>query len=199
MSIAPPTATYPYPPAPQKPRRRWPALAAAAAVGAITAGSITTLVTFAVTSPASTASPAGSAPTTVTKTAPPPAAPAPLPAAQADAQTCRAYENTETLATAAAAAQGAIPQGMTITDPAVPGNPVWKAAVLRAGDLYGQAADNMDQGIASGTSEILSDTARTTASGLRALGESFKAFAPENGTAVSVWEDSKTAMRWLCR
>jgi hypothetical protein len=197
MSIAPPPTTYP--PAPQKPRRRWPALATAAAAGAIAAGSITTLVTFAVTSPASTATTAASAPATVTETAAPPAPPAPLPAAQADAQTCRAYDNTEELATAAAVAQGAIPQGMTITDPAVPGNPAWKAAVLRASDLYSQAADNMDQGVAAGTSQILGDTARTTASALRALGESYKAFAPENGTAVSVWDDSKTAMRWLCR
>ena len=98
MSIAPPPASptwppQPYPPAPQKPRRRWPAIAAAAGIGAIVAGSITTLITFAATSPepANTAAPA---PSTVTETAGPPPSPAPLPVAEADAQTCRAWQTT---------------------------------------------------------------------------------------------------------
>ena len=104
MSIAPPPAyptwpPQPYPPAPQKPRRRWPAIAAAAGIGAIVAGSITTLITFAATSPehANTAAPA---PSTVTETAGPPPSPAPLPVAEADAQTCRAWQTTDTLVTA---------------------------------------------------------------------------------------------------
>ena len=104
MSIAPPPAyptwpPQPYPPAPQKPRRRWPAIAAAAGIGAIVAGSITTLITFAATSPehANTAAPA---PSTVTETAGPPPSPAPLPVAEADAQTCRAWQTTDTLFTA---------------------------------------------------------------------------------------------------
>ena len=154
MSIAPPPASptwppQPYPPAPQKPRRRWPAIAAAAGIGAIVAGSITTLITFAATSPepANTAAPA---PSTVTETAGPPPSPAPLPVAEADAQTCRAWQTTDTLFTAAAAAQGVIPQGMTITDPAVQTNPAWKAGVLRASDLYAQAADSFESQIAAG-------------------------------------------------
>ena len=105
MSTASPPAyptwpPQPYPPAPQKPRRRWPAIAAAAGVGAIVAGSITTLITFAATSPdpANTAAPA---PSTVTETAGPPPSTAPLPVAEADAQTCRAWQTTDTLFTAA--------------------------------------------------------------------------------------------------
>ncbi len=51
MSIAPPPAyqtwpPQPYPPAPQKPRRRWPAVAAAAGIGADRRRLITTLVTL---------------------------------------------------------------------------------------------------------------------------------------------------------
>ena len=145
MSIAPPPAyptwpPQPYPPAPQKPRRRWPAIAAAAGIGAIVAGSITTLITFAATSPepAHTAAPA---PSTVTETAGPPPSPAPLPVAEADAQTCRAWQTTDTLVTAAAA-QGRHPERHD-TSPTLLCRPTRRGrrGVLRASDLYGQAAN----------------------------------------------------------
>ena len=203
MSIAPPPASptwppQPYPPAPQKPRRRWPAIAAAAGIGGIVAGSITTLITFAATSPehANTAAPA---PSTVTETAGPPPSPAPLPVAEADAQTCRAWRNSDTLFTAAAAAQGVIPQGKTITDPAVQTNPAWKAGVLRASDLYAQAANSFEAQIAAGTSPMISQAADTTVSSLRTLSESYKTFDTANGTAVSAYQAGQKAMNWLCR
>jgi hypothetical protein len=203
MSIAPPPAypTWPpppYPPAPQKPRRRWTAVAVAGGIGAIVAGSITTLITFAATSPehAHTAAPA---PSTVTETAGPPPSPAPLPVAEADAQTCRAWQTTDTLFTAAAASQGVIPQGMTITDPAVQTNPAWKAGVLRASDLYAQAARTFEAQIAAGTRPMLAQVADTTVSSLRTLSESYKTFDPANGSAISLYQANQKALDWLCR
>lgn len=203
MSIAPPPAhpTWPhqqYPPKPAKRRRLWPAVAAAAGAGAIVAGTITTVITLSVTAPATTST-TNSAAETVTVTATPPAPPAPLPVAQADAQTCHAWRTTDTLYTAAAAAQGVIPQGMTITDPAVQTNPTWKAGVLRASELYGQAANTFESQIAPGTSPMLSQIAQTTVGSLRTLSESYKAFDPANGSAVSVYQANQKAMDWLCR
>lgn len=200
MSIAPPTAPpYPYPPAPQKPRRRWPALAAAATVGAVVAGSVATLITFAVTNPASTSNTLSSAPSTVTKTAAPPPAPAPLPVAEADAQTCRAWQNTDTLFTAAAAAQGVIPRGMAITDPAVQTNPAWKSGVQRASDLYTQAATTFESQIAAGTRPMLAQVAESTVASLRTLAEAYKGFDPISGNAVPLYQANQKALDWLCQ
>ena len=203
MSIAPRPAyptwpPQPYPPAPQKPRRRWPAIAAAAGIGAIVAGSITTLITFAATSPepANTAAPA---PSTVTETAGPPPSPAPLPVAEADAQTCRAWQTTDKLVTAGTAAMLVIPNGMDITDPAVQNNPAWKAAVTRASDLFGQAANTFESQIAAGTSPMLAQVSDTTVSSLRTLAEAYKAFDPISANAVPTFQANQKALDWLCR
>ena len=206
MSIAPPPPAYPptwppqqqYPPTPTKPRRRWPAVAAAAGAGAIVAGVITTVITLSVTAPATTDTTSSSA-DPVTVTAAPPAPPKALPAAQADAQTCHAWGATDKLYTAAALAQSVIPQGMTITDPAVQGNPTWKGGVIRASELYGQAADSFESQIAPGTSPMLAQIAQTTVSSLRTMSESYKAFDPATGNAVAVYQASQKAMDWLCR
>jgi hypothetical protein len=203
MSIAPPPAyptwpPQPYPPAPQKPRRRWPAVAAAAGVGAIIAGSVTTLITFAATSPEPTHTTAP-APSTVTETAGPPPSPAPLPVAEADAQTCRSWRTTDKLVTAATASMLAIPSGMDITDPAVQTNPAWKAAVTRASDLFGQAADTFVAQIAPGTNATLAGVADTTVSSLRTLTEAYKTFDPAAGNSVAVFQASQQALDWLCR
>ena len=56
---------------------------------------------------------------------------------------------------------------MTITDPAVQTNPAWKAGVLRASDLYAQAADTFESQIAPGTRPMLAQVADTTVSSLR--------------------------------
>lgn len=204
MSIAPPPPAYPptwppqqYPPTPTKPRRRWPAVAAAAGAGAIVAGVITTVITLSVTTPTNDITSSSTDPVTVT--ASPPAPPKALPAAQADTQTCHAWGATDKLYTAAALAQSVIPQGMTITDPAVQGNPAWKGGVIRASELYGQAADSFEAQIAPGTSPMLAQVSQTTVGSLRTLSESYKAFDPATGNAVAVYQASQKAMDWLCR
>ena len=201
MSVAPPPAyptwpPQPYPPAPPPRQRRWPAIAAAFGISAILAGTVTTLVTLAATSPAS--STAAAPPPTVTVTAEPPPPAAPLPVAQADAQTCHAWGTAETLYTAAAAAQGVIPQGMTITSPEVQSNPSWRAGVLRASDLYAQAASTLESQIAPGTAPTLSQVASITVNSLRVLAESFSSFDPDNGRAVSLYTANQKALNWLC-
>ncbi len=201
MSIAPPPAfqsPQPYPPAPHKPHRRWPAVAAAAGIGAVIAGLITTLVTLAATSPgpAHSAAPAVS---TVTVTAGPPPSPAPLPVAEADAQTCRAWGTTDKFVTAGAASMASIPTGMNITDPAVQNNPAWKASVTRASDLFGQAADTFQAQIAPGTNPMLAQVADTTVSSLRTLSEAYRTFDPISGNAVPVFQANQKALDWLCR
>lgn len=206
MSIAPPPPAYPptwppqqYPPTPPtKQRRRWPAVAAAAGAGAIVAGVITTVITLSVTAPA-TSDTTSSSTEPVTVTAAPPAPPKALPAAQADTQTCHAWGATDKLYTAAALAQSVIPQGMTITDPAVQGNPTWKGGVIRASELYGQAADSFEAQIAPGTTSMLAQVSQTTVGSLRTLSESYKAFDPATGNAVAVYQASQKAMDWLCR
>ena len=205
MSIAPPPPVYPtgppspYPSAPPQRRRRWPAIAASAGIGAVVAGVITTLVTVAATpEPTSTAAAPG-APQTVTVTAAPAKPPAPLPAAEADKQTCHAWGTTDTLVDAALAAMSVIPQGMTITDPAVQQNPAWKAGVIRASELYGQAADTFAAQIAPGTSPMLAQIADTTVSSLRTLSEAYKTFDPTTGNAVAVFQANQQALDWLCR
>jgi hypothetical protein len=202
MSLAPPPAypTWPpqqYPPTPTK-RRRWPAVAAAAGAGTIVAGVITIVITLSVTAPATTNTTTPAAETT-TVTAAPPAPPAPLPAAQADAQTCHAWGTTDTMYTAAAAAQGVIPQGMAITDPPVQTNPTWKAGVMRASEIYGQAASTFESQIAPGTSPMLAQVSATTVSALRTLSEAYKTFDPATGNSVSVYQANQKALDWLCR
>ncbi|MDZ4236172.1 MAG: hypothetical protein U1C73_21010 [Dietzia sp.] len=203
MSVAPPPAyptwpPQPYPPAPQPPRRRWPAVAATAAGAAIVGGLVTTLITFAVTTP-ETATTATSAPSTVTKTAAPPPAPAPLPVAQADAQTCRAWDTAQTLARAGTTAMAGFPDGVKFTDPAVQQNPAWKAAVLRASDLFGQAASTFETQIAPGTRPVLAQVSDTTVSSLRTLSEAYQTFDPASGNAVSVFMESQKALGALCQ
>jgi hypothetical protein len=45
----------------------------------------------------------------------------------------------------------------------------------------------------------LTETARTAAASLRAVAESFMAYAPENGFAMSTYQASQPPMSWLCR
>jgi len=163
------------------------------------AGAITTAITITATNSDPVTSIATSAPSTVTVTAPPAQPPAPLPAAQADAQTCRAWSATDTLVTAAAVAQGVVPQGTTITDPAVQTNPAWKAGVIKAGEIYDQAAETLSTQIAPGTKPMLAQTAGTTASTLRTLAESYRTFDPANGNAMAVFHASQQTMDWLCQ
>ncbi|WP_421845589.1 hypothetical protein [Mycobacterium sp.] len=96
-------------------------------------------------------------------------------------------------------AQSVIPKGMTVLDPAVQGNPAWKAGVMRASQLYGQAADNFAAQIAPGTSLMLAQVADTTVSSLRTLSEAYKTFDPVTGSAVEVYQAERRALDRLCR
>jgi hypothetical protein len=174
----------------------WPVLAVAAAVGAVIAGAISTLVTLQVTK----AGPASRVPRVVTVTAATSSTPAPaaLPAAEADSRTCAAWHSVGPVLTAAADAQGAIPRGMTITDPAVQNNPAWASGVAKAGDLYGQAADTIAAQIAPGTSPILGQVADTTVSALRTLSIAYRTYDPANGNSMRAYRASKDAMDVYC-
>lgn len=203
MSIAPPPPVYPsWPPAPYPPpapparKRRWPAITAAAGISAVVAALVTTLITVKATAPEPAVA---TAPEEVTVTAAPAPPPAPLPAAEADKQTCRAWSTTSTLFTQGASAQGIIPQGMTITDPAVQSNPAWKGGVLKASDFYAQAANTLETQLAPGTTPMLSQIASTSVSALRTLSEAYKTFDPAAGNSMAVFQETQQAMDWLCR
>jgi hypothetical protein len=200
MSIAPPPPVHPtWPPQPAPPqRRRWSAVAAGAGVGAVISGAITTLITVAATSRPTGTTAAPTAAPTVTVTAAPSKPPAPLPAAEADKQTCHAYGTVDNLITAAANALNIIPQGMPFTDPAVQKNPTWKAGVMRAGQLYDQAADVFASQTAPGTSQMLAEIADTTVSSLRTLSIAYKTFDPDSGKAIDVFQADQKALDWLC-
>lgn len=197
MSIAPPAQPAWPPPPPLQRRRRWPAITAAAGAGAIIAGVITTLVTIAATpGPANNSTPA--APPTVIVTAAPPAPPAPLPAAEADKKTCQGWVIADDLVTTAASGLNVIPQNMPFTDPAVQANPSWKAAVDRASQLYGQAAETLAGQIAPGTSPVLAGFADSTVSALRTLAVAYKTFDPTSGTVVDMFTAGRDALDWSC-
>jgi hypothetical protein len=203
----PPPPGYPiypppgYPTGPVQHRRRWPVVAAAAAVGAVVAAVIATIVTTAVT--ANTIPAAGTAaPKTVTMTATPtaPLPPAPLPAAQADRQTCQnGWLAAEEPVKAAGTAQSVIPKGMDILDPAVRANPDWSAALQKAGDFYTQAADILGARIAPGTTPILAQAADSATKAFYALGATYKNFDPVNGNAHDIALQASDEMAVLCQ
>jgi hypothetical protein len=80
----------------------------------------------------------------------------------------------------------------------VQNNPAWKAGVMRASQLYSQAADTFASQIAPGTSPMLAGIADTTVSSLRTLSEAYKAFDPDTGNAVAVYQADQKALDWLC-
>lgn len=196
MSIAPPPPpTWPAP-APPSRRRRWIPIAAAGFGSAIVAGVITAIIMITITPhPAKPAAKPTTAPT-MTVIASPTPPPAPLPAEQADAQTCHSWGTADMLVSAAGAAQAIIPPGKTFTDPAIQDHPEWKAGVLRAADLYAQAATTLAP--TPGTSSILAQFADTTASALRTMSEAYKTFDPDSGYPVDVFRAGQKALYFLC-
>jgi hypothetical protein len=172
-------------------------LVGAGFVGAVVAGVATTAITIAGT-PDHASGSTGSA-TTVTVTASPTKPPAPLPTAEADQQTCHAYGTVDNLITAAGNALNIIPQGMPFTDPAVKNNPAWTAGVMRAADIYGQAAEVLASQTAPGTSTELAQVADTGASALRAMSIAYKTFDPDSGKTIDVWIATEKTLDWLCR
>lgn len=189
---------WPPPPvAPHKPPRRWPTIAAAIGITAVAVAGLTTLITVNATTP--TPAPQQAA-QTVTVTASPPESttPAALPAAQADSQTCKAWQATNTLVTAAAVAQSIIPPNLTITSPEVRANPEWSEGVSRASKLYQQASDNLAKNIAAGTSPMLQHIADTTVSSLHTLSIAYDTYDPANGNVTETFRANRDALDAIC-
>lgn len=186
----------PYPPAP-RPRRRWVATVAAAVISAAVAATLASIITAHNTG---RDNPAAATTSTVTVTAQPPtpSTPAPVPAADADRTTCQAWVSAGTLIRAASSAQSVIPPGMTIVDPAVQDNPAWKAGVIKAGDLYGQAADTLAAGTPQGTTPMLEQTAAATVGALEALSTTTTGFDEASGNGYAVVKSVANAMDVLC-
>lgn len=181
----------PLPPA-SAARRRRPVFVGGVAIGAVVAAALTAGLM------AGTRDTATRTPVTITATPPAPTTPAPLPAAEANRATCDAWVAAGDLIHAASKAQSAIPQGMTILDPAVRTNPDWSAAVQRAAEQYKQAGEKMGSGIAPGTTTILDQSARATAAGLTTLATAYNTFDEANGNAYHVVKESSDTMDVLC-
>ncbi|GAT06213.1 uncharacterized protein RMCFA_6324 [Mycolicibacterium fortuitum subsp. acetamidolyticum] len=186
----------PYPPAP-RPRRRWAATATAAVISAAVAATLASIITANNTGRDSAATATAST-VTVTAQPPTPNSPTPVPAATADRTTCQAWVSAGTLIRGASEAQSVIPPGMTIVDPAVQDNPAWKAGVIKAGDLYGQAADTLAAGTPNGTTPMLDQTAAAAVGALQALSTTTKGFDEASGNGYAVVKSVANALDVLC-
>jgi hypothetical protein len=168
--------------------------AVCAALAATAATVITANVVRGEDSGASAAAP------TVTVTAQPlaPSTAPPRPAAEADRATCQAWLSTGNLIRAAGDAQSVIPAGMTILDPAVQSTPAWRAGVIKAGDLYGQASQTLEAGIAAGTTPVLEQTAHSAVEALRALSTATTSFDEASGNGFGLVKTVANATDVLC-
>nr|WP_193210195.1 hypothetical protein [Mycobacterium sp. MOTT-90] len=138
-------------------------------------------------------------PVTITATLPAaPTPPAPLPAAEANRQTCDTWVSTGTLINDAATALAALPPGTKILDPTVRANPDWSAAVQRAAEQYKLAGDKLASGIAPGTAAILDQTATSTAGALHALATADATYDAAGGNSYDILKVSANTMDVLC-
>ncbi len=197
----PPPVMPRYSPLPPRPpaddrRRRWLVRVAAGVVGAVVAAVVAAVITVQARDTTTVAAPVAPTPVTVTVPAPTPAPPAPLPTAQANRQTCATRAETSRLISAASTAQGVIPQGMTILDPAVRANPDWTAGVQKAGALYTQAGDTLQ--VAPGTTPVLADAVTSASKALHALGTAYTNFDAVSGNAHDMAKQASKAMDVLC-
>lgn len=178
----PPYSRPPGPPAPLPPplsdasqgRKRWPGILAGAAAGALVA----TLTAAMITTQARDSGNAATTASTTTRTvaAPTPAAPAPLPVAQADQQTCHGgWVDAGHLMDSAEAASAPL-KGMKISDPGVQAKPELAASVQKIGGLLGEAAAALERQIAPGSTPILESSARTAVETLNGESASYKAY-----------------------
>ena len=87
---------------------------------------------------------------------------------------------------------------MTIVDRAVQDNPAWKAGVIKAGDLYGQAAETLAAGTPQGTTPMLEQTAAAASESLRALSTTTMGFDEASGNGYAVVKSVANAMDVLC-
>lgn len=194
----PPPQMPGYPPLPPGPpsgrSRRWPVLLAAAVLGAVVSAG----AAFAITTQAQDTTVQGlPAPSTVTVPAPKPTSPTPLPTEQADRQTCGSTADASRLLSEASEAQGVIPQGMTIMDPAVRSNPAWTAGVQKAGSFYAQAGDVLK--VTPGTTPLLASAVTNAANAFHALGTAYSTFSDVNGNAYDIAKAASKAMDTICQ
>lgn len=179
-------------------RRRRLQLAAAAGVGAVTATVAAAVITVQVRNTTPTTIKTTS-PVTITMPAPPPLAPVPLPTAQADRQTCQqGWLASVVPINAATDALAVLPNDITILDPAVHANAEWTAAVNKAGNLYRQASDTLEEQIAPGTTSVLAEASNTAIKALRLLGDSYSSFDPISGNAHNIATAAADQMAALC-
>jgi hypothetical protein len=196
----PPPPMPGYPPQPPGPpgesgRRRWPALVAAGIIAGVIASTAAAVITVNARD-TTAAAPTLPTPVTVTVAPPAPAAPAALPTSQADRQTCETRAAASRLISEASVAQGVIPEGMTIVDPAVRSNPAWSAGVQKAGSLYTQAGDVLK--VTPGATQVLAEAVSTASKALRALGTAYTNFDAANGNVYDIASQSSDAMDVLC-
>lgn len=178
--------------------RRWRSFAIAGVLGAVVATGAALGVSLPFRSPADASQSVAGPTTTVTVPATPSTSPAPpsLPVSQADHQTCATRAEASRLISEASAAQGVIPEGMTISDPAVQGNPAWVAGVQKAGSLYEQASRVLR--VAPGSTPVLSEAIATASNALHALGTSYSTFDAVNGNTYEIAKQSSDMMDVLC-
>lgn len=176
--------------------RRWPLIVVAGVVGAVVASVVAVGVSLHFRTTAAP-QPASGAPTvTVSAPAPTSAPPSPLPVSEADHQTCATRAEASRLISEASTAQGVIPEGMTISDPAVQGNPDWKAGAQKAGSLYEQASRVLQ--VTPGTTPVLGEAITAASKALRALGTSYSTFDAANGNAYDIARQASDMMDVLC-
>lgn len=193
---------WPSPPGPPPPpggsRRSWPTLATAAGAGAVVAAIIAAVITIQVRDTTPAAAPTH-APVTKTVQPPAPASPAPLPAAQADHQTCyQGWDSAMHFTQSAKAALATLPNGVKAGDPVVATNPAWTGTLRSAASYYSQAKDALRSGIAPGTTPILSEAASSAVNALGALIEALNTNAATVGNAIQLGNATAKEVGTLC-
>lgn len=187
---------YPPPPPPRGPHHRWPRIAAAAALGAVVGAVATISITLQVRDDGARVEATPTATVTVSPPADPPAL-SPLPEAQANRETCGTRTQASRLISEASTAQGVIPQGMAIDDPAVQANPTWSAGVQRAAALYRDAGRTLK--VTPGTTSVLAESVSTASRALLALGTTYEAFASVSGNTYDIASEASDTMDELCQ
>jgi len=198
----PPFHAPPPDPREQRRTRGWTALIAAAVVGAAISAAAAAIIVVQASDTGGATALGESAPVTVTVAAPRSAKkspPPPLPAAQADRQTCQGgWIAAGNLSKSAVAALDVLPPGLTIADPVIRTNPAWDDAVRTAGDLYHRASQALRSQIAPGTTPILANASDTAAQSLNMLGETLIGDRDLNGNASAIADAAAEQMAVLC-
>ena len=184
------------PPPPAASRRRWPIALAGGVFGAAATTAVAALTTFGQTKSAPIPAPPPAV--TVTATPPPAPTPEPQPTAQADRHTCEAWLAAGSHIHAASGALKGLPEGVVVTDPGVPGNPQWSAAVKTAVAEYARASETLTAGIAPGTTPILQTTATAAAAALHALAIADGTADATSGNAFHTTHEASDMMDVLC-